>query len=166
MLGQRDEAADATQDAFFSAFRAIRSFHGMSFRAWLLRIVVNCCYDNLRRRKRQQSESLEALTRHPDRPLAVRDPGPGPDKAAATAETAEMIERCLDTLAPDHRAIVVLCDVNGLSYEEAGETLGIGIGTVKSRLSRARAHLRDELVARGELPEGSQRQANEGLART
>jgi RNA polymerase sigma-70 factor (ECF subfamily) len=163
-LGQRDEAVDATQEAFFSAFRAIGSFRGVSFKSWLLRIVVNCCYDQLRRRQRQPTDSLEALSeRHAfDPPLPDRRPGP--EAAALSQETAEAIQRALATLPDDQRMVVVLCDVQGLSYEEAADTLDLAVGTLKSRLSRARARLRVELTARGELPAASGRLTGEGQA--
>ena len=118
-LGQSEEAADATQEAFISAFRAMGGSRGDSFKAWLLRIVVNCCYDQLRRRQRQPTDSIEAIAEQHqyDPPLADRRPGPEP--AALSRETAEAIQRALGTLPPDQRMVVVLCDVQGLSYEEA-----------------------------------------------
>jgi RNA polymerase sigma-70 factor (ECF subfamily) len=164
-LGQAEEAADATQDAFLSAFRAISDFRGGSFKAWLLRIVVNACYDQLRRRQRQPTDSLEALADSSHADLAPSDPALGPEPTALGQETAEAIQQALDRLAPEQRLTVVLCDVQGLSYEEAAAALEVAIGTVKSRLSRARAQLRDELIARGELPAAAKRHQPEGLPR-
>lgn len=161
-LGQPEEAADATQDAFLSAFRAIRGFRGESFKAWLLRIVVNACYDQLRHRQRHPTESLEALAEDHETDLAPPSPGPGPELAALSSETAEVIQQALDRLSPDHRLVAILCDVQGLSYEEAAAALEVALGTVKSRLSRARTQLRDELAARGELPTAVRRPLNEG----
>ena len=151
-LGQPEEAADATQDAFLAAFRAIGSFRGEAFRPWLLRIVVNCCYDLLRKRRRQPAESLERLDQDDEAAILPPDPQPGPEQAAATGETGAAIQAALDRLPDEQRAVVVLCDVQGLSYEEVAEALELAVGTVKSRLSRARARLRDDLAARGELP--------------
>lgn len=150
-LGQAETAADATQDAFLAAFRGIREFRGASFRAWLLRIVVNTCYDCLRRQRRRPADSLEALVEqeHAGEPL---DPSPGPERTALQRETAALIQRLLDELPAEQRLAVVLCDVQGLSYEEAAEALAVPLGTVKSRLARGRAQLRDALAARGELP--------------
>ena len=155
-LGQADEAADATQEAFFSAFRSIREFRGESFKSWLLRIVVNACYDQLRRRRRHPTDSLDSLEEGTpaNGPL---DPGPGPELAALRAETRAVIERGLASLPTDQRLAVVLCDVQGLSYEEAALTLQVAVGTVKSRLSRARARLREYLTERGELPAAGRR---------
>ena len=161
-LGQPEEAADATQEAFLSAFRGIRGFRGDSFKHWLLRIVVNACHDQLRRKQRRPATSLEAIGQDEETEVAPPDPAPGPESLALGRETAETIQRALATLAADHRLVVVLCDVQGLSYEEAAEVLEVAVGTVKSRLSRARAQLRDELTARGELPAASRRLSIEG----
>lgn len=166
ILGNPDEAADAAQEAFVSAFRAVRDFRGENVRAWLLRIAVNACYDQLRRDKRQRASSLEALSEAAEMDVSPPDRGPGPEEAALTTETAEQIQAALDRLPDDQRAIVVLCDVHGLSYEEAAESLEVAVGTVKSRLSRARARLRDDLTARGELPGASRRPHSEGLHST
>jgi RNA polymerase sigma-70 factor (ECF subfamily) len=161
-LGQPEEAADATQDAFLSAFRAIRDFRGESFKAWLLRIVVNACYDQLRRRQRHPTDSLEALADDGEVEVAPPDPQPGPELAALGTETAEVIQQALGTLPDEQRFVVILCDIQGLSYEEAATVLELAVGTVKSRLSRGRARLRDELTARGELPAAGRRPQYEG----
>ena len=163
-LGKPDDAADATQDALLSAFRGLKSFAGppAGLRAWLLRIAVNTCYDQLRRRQRRPADSLEALggddPDHDGSPAErVADPAPGPEQHSLSAETARHIQEAIDRLAPDQRLTVVLCDVQGLSYEEAATAMSVELGTVKSRLSRARAQLRDLLAQKGELPAGSQR---------
>lgn len=157
-LGNAEDAADATQDALLNAFRGLRSFAGTSdgLRAWLLRIAVNTCYDHLRRRRRRPADSLDADREGEDTsgPLADRlvDAGHGPEALSLSSETARNIELALDRLSPDQRLTVVLCDVQGLSYEEAAQVMSVEVGTVKSRLSRARAHLRDLLAELGELP--------------
>lgn len=156
-LGNADDAADVTQEAFFSAYRSIGEFRGGAFRSWLLRIVVNACYDLLRRRRRRPADSLEALADEEDGPVAVPDSAPGPERLALDAETAAAIQQGLLLLPEEQRLVVVLCDVQGLSYEEAAEATGAAIGTIKSRLSRGRARLRDYLVARGELPGAGER---------
>ena len=161
-LGRSDEAADATQDAFFAAFRAVRELRGESFKPWLLRIVVNRCYDRLRRAGRLPTDSLDELSAGSEH--SPPDPRPGPELAALGQETADVIQHALETLPLEQRSVVVLCDVQGLSYEEAAATLEVAVGTVKSRLSRARARLRDELAARGELPAAFRRPLDEGLA--
>lgn len=151
-LGNPEDAADATQDAFVSAYRAIDEFRGGSFKAWLLRITVNTCYDILRRRKRRPSTSLEVMVEETGDNARLADRQIGPEWSAMTSETSSTIEQAILTLPDDQRTIVVLCDVQGLSYEEAAEVEGIALGTVKSRLSRARSRLRQFLVERGELP--------------
>jgi RNA polymerase sigma-70 factor (ECF subfamily) len=158
-LGNSDDAADATQEALLSAFRGLKSFNGPAggLRAWLLRIAVNACYDQLRRRQRRPTESLDA-SRAPDAEQEpsvaerVLDPAPGPEQQTLSAESARNIQQAIDRLPPDQRMTVVLCDVQGLSYEEAAEIMSIELGTVKSRLSRARAQLRVLLTEKGELP--------------
>lgn len=162
-LGHAEDAADATQDVFLHAYRALAGFRGEpeGFRGWLLRIAVNACYDLVRRRKRRPGESLEALAEARQDQHAARDllaePGAGPESQALSAETARRIEAGLRTLGRDQRLAVVLCDVQGLSYQEAASAMGIELGTVKSRLSRARAQLRDYLLAHGELPASAPR---------
>jgi RNA polymerase sigma-70 factor (ECF subfamily) len=160
-LGNGDDAADAAQDAFVSAMRGIQSFHGTidGLRGWLLRIAVNACYDQLRRRQRRPSESLDALqvTDAGDESDRFADPRPGPDQRSLTAETGRQIQAALDRLPTEQRLTVVLCDVQGLSYDEVAEAMDVELGTVKSRLSRARAQLRTLLREQGELPSGVQR---------
>ncbi|MFN8522897.1 MAG: sigma-70 family RNA polymerase sigma factor [Chloroflexota bacterium] len=159
-LGSADDAADASQDAFINAFRALREFRGGSFKAWLLRIAVNGCYDILRRRQRRPSRSLEELAEQAEGEFEPRDPKSGPDGLALDAETAAAIQDGLARLPEEQRMLVLLCDVQGLNYEEAADTLQIALGTVKSRLSRARARLRDFLSSQGELP-GDPRRLNQ-----
>ena len=164
-LANVDDAADATQEAFLGAYRGLASFRGAAegFRPWLLRIAVNACYDQLRRRKRRPADSLEGFSagREPDEDAGpadrLPDPAPGPEQHALNRETARGIEAALACLSPDQRLTVVLCDVQGLSYEEAAQVMAVELGTVKSRLSRARAHLRDLLQAAGELPSAAHR---------
>jgi RNA polymerase sigma factor (sigma-70 family) len=163
-LGNAEDASDATQDALLSGFRGLKSFQGGAggLRGWLLRIAVNTCYDQLRRRQRRPVESLDAPSlADPDRETSLGehlpDPGMGPEQRSLSSETARHIQAALDHLAPDQRLTVILCDVQGLSYEEAALSMSVELGTVKSRLSRARAQLRESLAAKGELPAGSQR---------
>jgi len=151
-LGHSEDAADATQETFLSAYRAIHEFRGGSFKAWLLRIAVNTCYDILRRRQRRPSTSLEVVIEEGGDNPRLADRQVGPERAALASETLSTVEQALLTLPDEQRTIVVLCDVQGLSYEEAADIEGIAIGTVKSRLSRARARLRQFLIERGELP--------------
>lgn len=164
MLGDPDTASDVTQEAFFSAYRALGSFHGASFRAWLLRIVANGCYDVFRARGRQPVTSLEALLEHDDAsssdahlPGAMVDPSWNPEEAALRSETIRAIEAALLQLPPDQRLAVVLCDIQGMAYDEVARIMETPLGTVKSRIARARAQLRALLTRQGELSSHPQR---------
>jgi RNA polymerase sigma-70 factor (ECF subfamily) len=147
MLGDTSAAEDATQEAFFSAYRSIGRFQGGSFRGWLLRIASNECYDQLRQRQRRPTEPIA------DEPVFA-DPAPLPDQIALSAETIALLERAIAQLPPDQRLCVVLIDVQGLDYEEAAQAMEVNLGTVKSRLSRARARLRELLAPELRLNKG------------
>jgi RNA polymerase sigma factor (sigma-70 family) len=153
MLGDGESAADATQDSFLSAYRNLRSFRGGSFRSWLLRIATNTCYDVLRARKRRPTTSIDAAFDDPDAPaFDLPDPQESPDDAALRRELGAEIQIALQSLPEDQRAMVVLSDIQGLAYEEIAAITGTNLGTVKSRLSRGRARLREFLRARELLP--------------
>lgn len=166
MLSDPDAAADATQDAFLSAYRAIGRFKGDQFRTWLMRIATNGCLDVLRSRKRRPTTSLDAHTSDGDGdeidplPIADLDPSVDPESSALRGEVADTIQQGLDTLPDDQRTLLVLVDVQGLSYEEASTITGANIGTVKSRINRARARMRDYLRARGVLPSAGELSAH------
>jgi RNA polymerase sigma-70 factor (ECF subfamily) len=151
ILGDPDAAADATQDAFISAFKAMRKFRGGSFKAWILRIVTNACYDQLRVKQRRPSESLDALPVDQDHVRYLRDPAEQPHAYLERQELNRLIQAGIQELPVEQRVVVVLSDVQGLSYSEIAEAAGLSLGTVKSRLSRGRARLRDYLLQRGEL---------------
>ena len=154
MMGESDAAEDATQDAFITAYRKLHTFRGGSFKAWLLRIVTNLCYDELRRRKRRPTTPLEPLDQDDEEiesPGWLADPGESPEDAAERAELARAIQECLDQLKPDFRAAVVLVDIQGMDYSEAAQALGKPLGTVKSRLARARTRMKNCLQRFWEL---------------
>jgi RNA polymerase sigma-70 factor (ECF subfamily) len=152
MLGDADAAADVAQDTFISAYRNLHRFRGGVFRSWLLRIATNACYDALRARKRRPAVSLQTVQEDEDDGpgFDLPDPGESPDDAALRRELAAAIEQGIAQLPEDQRVVVILSDVQGLAYEEIAEVTNTNLGTVKSRLSRARARLRDILRA-GEL---------------
>lgn len=162
IMGDPASAADATQEAFISAYRAIRRHRGGSFRAWLMRIVTNACYDELRRRKRRPASSLEELQENRAAP-ELRSHAESPEQAAQRTELAQAIEHCLDALIPEFRTVAILVDLQGFDYREVAQTLGKPLGTVKSRLARARANLRECLNAYGELLPGSVRLSSESI---
>lgn len=167
-LGNQDVAADVTQDAFISAFKAISSFRGGAFHTWLFRIVNNACYDYFRSRNRRSAVSLdEALEQE-----QVTDAGPGrethlsdelierfwePERLVLRGETISLLERLLMRLPADQRIAVILCDIQGMSYEEVAQATSASLGTVKSRISRGRAHLRRLISAETELYERASR---------
>jgi RNA polymerase sigma factor (sigma-70 family) len=154
MIGEDDTAADATQNAFISAFHHLGSYRGGSFRAWLLRIVTNACYDELRRRKRRPTVPLEPLDdagEEVESPRWMVDPAEQPEDRLERAELQRAIQHCLDNLPADFRTTVVLVDVQGLDYYEAAQAIGTPIGTIKSRLARARLRMRDCLQGFMEL---------------
>lgn len=165
MMGEGPAAADATQEAFISAYRKIRSFRGGSFRAWLLRIVTNACYDELRRRKRRPTTALEPLDNDDElieSPHWIVDPSESPEQTAERTELFNAIQSCLDELPDDFRAIAILVDIQGFNYQDAADVIGKPIGTVKSRLSRARLQLRNCLQSFWELLPSAFRLVNEG----
>jgi RNA polymerase sigma-70 factor (ECF subfamily) len=152
ILSERASAADAAQEAFITAYRRINTLRGENFRSWLLRIAANACYDELRRRKRRPVTPLDDL------PGADADDGPPlpadsdtPEQAVQQAELSRAIEQCIQSLAVDQRLVLVLSDIEGLSYQEIAASAGLNLGTVKSRLSRARAGVRHCLEAVREL---------------
>jgi RNA polymerase sigma-70 factor (ECF subfamily) len=159
MLGCPQAAQDATQEAFLSAFRAIKGFRGGSFKAWLLRIATNACYDQMRQRQRRPTISLDAMLATPESGMEPPSPAESPDDHTERRELSRAISDGLATLLPEQRLAVILCDVQGLSYEEAAQAMGSSLGTVKSRLSRGRAHLRQYLLQQhGELLTAKMRQ--------
>ena len=157
LTGDPDAAADAAQETFINAFRNLTQFHDGSFRAWLNRIATNACYDELRRRQRRPTVSLD----DPAHEIRWASTAESPESAAQRAELNRAIQNCLSGLPDDQRAVVVLCDVQGFDYQEIAAITGQALGTVKSRLSRARGRLRDCLNAVRELLPDSHRSNQE-----
>jgi RNA polymerase sigma-70 factor (ECF subfamily) len=154
VMGEYEAAQDATQEAFISAYRKLGSYRGGSFRAWLLRIVTNACYDELRRRKRRPTTPLEPVDSYDEEiqsPRWMADPGEKPEDTVTRAELSDAIQHCLDELPIDFRTAVVLVDIQGMNYAEAAAVVGTPLGTIKSRLARARRGLRQCLQGFREL---------------
>jgi RNA polymerase sigma-70 factor (ECF subfamily) len=150
VLGDRTTTEDITQEAFISAFRSLKGFRGGNLRAWLLRIARNLCYDYLRSSKRKPVSSLdEALEAPGFVPPTSSDPSP--ESQALTGELGAAINGAIQTLPPDQRIALVMIDVQGYSYEDAAHSADVSVGTIKSRLSRARAKVREGLSAHREL---------------
>lgn len=147
MLSDPAAAEDATQNAFIAAFRNIRSYRGGSCKAWLLRIATNLCYDELRRRKRRPVTALEPYDPDSDEeiesPAWLADGHPSPEEALEQVELDAAIQHCLDELPHEFRLVVVMVDIEGCNYQEVSDTIGKPIGTVKSRMARARLKLKD-----------------------
>jgi RNA polymerase sigma-70 factor (ECF subfamily) len=151
ILSDASLAADVTQEAFLSAFQALNGYRGGSFKAWLLRIVTNACYDQLRYKQRRPTSSLEAMLVDPEQTPRLVAAEEAPEEYALRAELSEVLQSGIATLPPEQRSTLVLADVQGFNYQEIAEITCTSVGTVKSRLSRGRARLRAYLLAREEL---------------
>ncbi|MBP6470989.1 MAG: sigma-70 family RNA polymerase sigma factor [Chloroflexi bacterium] len=151
IMGEPQGAEDMTQEAFISAYQALNRFRGGNFKAWLLRIATNACYDELRRHKRRPQSSLDELTEDNDSFAFLRSPEEGPEAQQVRLEMMRAIEQCLDDLPDDQRVTAVLRDIEGYDYNEIADITSSSLGTVKSRLSRARSKLRDCLQGFMEL---------------
>jgi len=154
ILGDDALAADATQDAFISAFKGLNSFRGGSFKAWLMRTVTNACYDELRRQKRRPTISLEPANDDDEEiesPRWLADSSMSPAEKFEADELEHAIQHCLENLPVDFRTVVVLVDIQGMDYTEVALAGSVPLGTIKSRLARARLRLRECLQGFGEL---------------
>jgi len=160
MLGPAN-AEDAAQEAFISAYRFLARFRGGSFRAWLFRIAANACYDEMRRKKSRPAASLDRPHGEDDRTFDAADIAPTPETRAETAELRRTLEGALARLPGDQRLAIILCDVQGMDYAEIAEVMQVSLGTVKSRISRARSRLRTILLEHRELLPDSIRQTGE-----
>ena len=148
ILRDEDAAADATQQAFLSAFRNLSRFRGGYLRGWLSRIVANASYDELRRISRSKNLPLQVYNQDDEEmgpALHLADPAPSPEARAETNELLDTVRTCLEALPGHYRLVAQLVDMEGLSYEEAANALDVPTGTIKSRLARARNSLRMEL---------------------
>ncbi len=152
MLGDPDEAMEATQDAFLRAYRALPRFRGdASFRTWLVGITLNVCRSRVASRatrERRRTVSLDASDPEEERGLPLpAAPGPDPERAAQSAELAAQLEHALAGLSPEHREVLLLREMEGFEYDAIASALGCAVGTVKSRLARARNALRMAMEA-------------------
>jgi RNA polymerase sigma-70 factor, ECF subfamily len=146
ILGDTGRAEDATQDTFIRAYSALEQYHGGSFRAWLLRIATNRCYDMLRAERRRRAESFDAQPVEQEPWWSSESPTEDPDGFTARQEVSGYLEAALQRLPDDQRLAIVLHDVHGYSYDEIAAISEVSLGTVKSRISRGRARLRDLLL--------------------
>jgi RNA polymerase sigma-70 factor, ECF subfamily len=160
-----DLADDVAQDAFLKAYQAIDTFqnnNGVGFRSWMLRITSNRALDVLRARKRRPADSLDAALDDEESSWAPEDTSETPVEFAERGDLATHLEWALTRLSDDQRIIIILSDVQGYSYDDIADMLGIAPGTVKSRLHRGRSRLRDILKDAGELSGPSHRLESDG----
>ncbi len=153
MMGNEEDACDMTQEAFLKAFKSIGKFNSKSaFGTWVYRIAVNTCIDELRKRKKVKlypivhNDNLKG-----DGSRLIVDTGDLPEERIERRETAEQVQRAINNLAKEHKAVIILRDIQGKTYSEVANILKLNIGTVKSRISRARQSLKEELISQGEL---------------
>ena len=149
MCGNVDDAYEVAQEAFLSAWKGMRFFRGdSSFSTWLYRLTSNAAIDFLRRQRRQGGGDGVSLG-DGDKFLGVADPAPSPHQQAERLELRDALARGLGALSPEHRQVLLLRELQGLTYEEIAAALELDLGTVKSRIARAREKLRKYLVASG-----------------
>lgn len=147
LTGNMHDAEDLTHDVFIRVFRSLHSYQPGTFEGWLHRITTNVFLDKMRRKQRIRFDALsdDAAARLPSREV-------GPEQHFTDTHFDDDVQHALDALTPDFRAAVVLCDIEGLSYEEIAATLGIKLGTVRSRIHRGRSQLRESLAHRAPDP--------------
>jgi len=147
LTGNMHDAEDLTHDVFIRVFRSLGSYQPGTFEGWLHRITTNAFLDKMRRKQRIRFDALsdDAAARLPTREV-------GPEQSYTDTHFDDDVQRALDALSPDFRAAVVLCDIEGLSYEEIAATLDIKLGTVRSRIHRGRSQLRASLAHRAPDP--------------
>ena len=152
LLGRREPAEDAAQEAFLSAFKGVHAFAGGNIRSWLLRIAANECKDELRRRSRKdRADSLDVMFDSDDRPVEVPDPNEGAEFLVLRQEEAAKVQELLLQLPFEQRQAIVLVDLYDFRYDEVATMTGVSVGTVKSRIHRGRQRLRGLIQADGEL---------------
>ena len=164
MCRNPEDAAEAAQEAFISAWQGLKFFRGdSSFSTWLYRLASNACVDLLRREGRHQTAAGPSLNDE-EANIDVADTTATPQEAADQQELRELIEEGLQTLSPDHRQVLILREMHQRRYDEIAQSLDIDVGTVKSRISRARKQLRNFLIASGNFspPASSKKTGREG----
>jgi RNA polymerase sigma-70 factor (ECF subfamily) len=156
MLGDSADAADAVQDTFLKVFRNVESFRGeASLKTWIFRIGISEILNRLRwwkRRHRLSTVSMDDNRNGNGRALCIPDAAPSPYQSLESKEQEMAIQQALGRLSADHRSIVVLRDIEGFAYTEIADVLGISVGTVKSRLARARADMKKSLIRYLSIP--------------
>ncbi|MHB9096035.1 MAG: sigma-70 family RNA polymerase sigma factor, partial [Eubacteriales bacterium] len=150
-VGNYADASDLAQEAFIRVYRSIGTFRGdSSLLTWLYRVVTNVCKDELRRRAKEKTVSIDEMIEKGKAPDAFSGHKP-PEEALLSREWQEEVQQVLNSLSEEHRAVVIMRDVQGYTYDEIALFLECSLGTVKSRLNRARGILKDRLLSRKEL---------------
>lgn len=152
IMRTEEAAADAVQDSLIKAHRAIARYEDGNFAAWLMRIVTNTCYDHLRYQRRRPAISLDELAEYAGPDLAIAQEAEDVESVVVRREEMRTLVALIDQLPVWHREVLLLVDMHGYDYAEAADMLQLPLGTVKSRLSRARMALRDRLVEVGLTP--------------
>ncbi len=148
-IGEKETASDCAQEAMLRIWRSLSGYRGdCAFESWVYRIAANCCMDLLRKRKRDRSESIEPLREQGFDPA---DPGPSTEEQVIRSEQQRRLRECIARLPEDQREALVLTQLEGVSCEDAAAQLGTTEGTVKSRVNRAKAKLKEMLSDPGEL---------------
>ncbi|MGI6553814.1 MAG: sigma-70 family RNA polymerase sigma factor [Bacillota bacterium] len=153
-IGNHDDASDLAQEAFVRAFKSIKSFRGeASLKTWLYHIVANVCRDELRKRKRQPVVSLDApiITEDGEMHRQQEDWSFAPERIYERIEVQETVQQLLGELIPEYRLVLIMREIQGFTYEEIATQLGCSLGTVKSRINRARHALKNKIMENQEL---------------
>lgn len=152
LMGNHADAADLAQDSFIKIYQALPNFRGdASFNTWIYHITVNVCRDEMRKRQRRPTVSLDEPTNSNGSTYEIRSTDPGPEEELDRNETRAMVQQCLNSLSDDYRTVLVMREIKEMSYDEIAEILGCSLGTVKSRLSRARQALKEKISKQMEL---------------
>ncbi|MCD6576856.1 MAG: sigma-70 family RNA polymerase sigma factor [Anaerolineaceae bacterium] len=155
MLNDEMAAQDIAQNTFINAFKHLKSFRRGSFRAWILRIAANNCYDELRRKKRKPAHPLTVIDSESgeemDDPVWLKDNRDLPEEHIIKKELEQAIQNCMDQLPNNYRTVIILVDIQGLAYQEASQITRSPVGTIRSRLARARMRIQECLQGFREL---------------
>jgi RNA polymerase sigma-70 factor (ECF subfamily) len=147
-MGNHADACDLAQEAFIKMYQALPKFRGdSSFMTWIYHITANVCRDELRRRQKKQTLSLDDDSDDNVAPkLTIASDEPGPEEIIESIELSAQVQQCLNMMSEDYRLVLIMREIQGLSYDEIAETMNISLGTVKSRLSRARAVFKEKIT--------------------
>lgn len=151
-MGNHADAGDLAQETFIRLYLALGGFRGdSSFSTWLYRIAANTCRDEIRKRKRRPNISMDELIESSPAHVPVADDQDAPEEVIQRMELQRQVQECLNELSQDHRLILVMREIQEFSYQEIAEVLKCSMGTVKSRISRARQALKEKIKEKGEL---------------